>query len=198
MATGTAPLILASSSRYRQQLLQRITSGFDALSPDADESPLAGEKPRDLAERLASLKAAALSEQHPDAVVIGSDQVAALGDEPLGKPGNHENAARQLARCAGSQVTFYTAVTVLRGSDGFRETHTDITTVHFRALTAEEIDRYLSIEQPWDCAGSFKSEGLGAALFDAIENKDPTALIGLPIIWVAGSLRRAGIDMLRP
>jgi len=196
MTTGQPALILASGSRYRRELLQRITTDFETHSPDVDESPLGQETPAQLAARLAVLKATTVAEEHPEAIIIGSDQVAALGETTLGKPGDHATAAGQLQRCSGATVRFYTSVAIICRTRGFRETHTDITTVQFRDLSSAEIDSYLKQDQPWNCAGSFRSEGLGAALFDSIENSDPTALIGLPLIWVAASLRRAGIAIL--
>ena len=192
MTQTTRKLILASSSRYRRELLSRLNVGFEAISPDVDETPLQGEAPEALAIRLAEMKAQAIAEQHPGALVIGSDQVPALPDGPLlSKPGSVQIARQQLAAQSGSSVNFYTGVTVCCLETGFSESHTDLTSVHFRELTAEEIDAYIEAEQPLDCAGSFKSEGLGINLFNAIENRDPTALIGLPMIWVAGALRRA-------
>ena len=196
MPSPTSQLILASGSPYRRSLLQRLTIDFSTLVPGISEAAHAEEQPGALALRLASSKAAAIARENPEAVVIGSDQLAALDTEILGKPGKHSVAARQLARCSGKTVVFHTAVCVSCISNSFEETHVDITTVRFRTLTAAEIDRYLAKDQPWDCAGSFRSEGLGATLFDAIENQDPTAIIGLPLIWLAASLQRAGINLL--
>jgi septum formation protein len=176
--------------------LQRLTNAFECLPADIDEQPREGETPARLAARLAAEKAEKLAAQHPGAIVVGSDQVAALGDSALGKPGTPERAAEQLAACAGREVVFYTAVAVIRTDPGFREQHTDITRVQFRNLTAPEINAYLTADQPWDCAGSFRSEGLGAVLFESIHNRDPAAIIGLPLIWLAGSLRRAGLQLL--
>ena len=191
--TGTShlPLILASTSRYRRELLTRLGLEFHCVSPQVDESPLARESPSALAERLALAKASAVAHQHPAAVVIGSDQVAELDGEGLGKPHTHERAQAQLSVCSGRAVTFHTAVCVIapgRPPLAFR----DETRVHFRTLDADEIERYLRREQPYDCAGSFKSEGLGATLFESIENRDPTALIGLPLIALARALRSCG------
>jgi septum formation protein len=169
---------------------------FSTLVPGISETAHAEEQPGALALRLASSKAAAIAREHPEAVVIGSDQLAALDNEILGKPGKHSVAAHQLERCSGKTVVFHTAVCVSCISNSFEETHVDITTVHFRTLTPAEIDSYLAKDQPWDCAGSFRSEGLGATLFDAIENQDPAAIIGLPLIWLAASLQRAGINLL--
>jgi septum formation protein len=197
MLPRTAPqIILASSSIYRRELLSRVIQDFTCLSPDIDEAPLPGEQPMALAQRLAREKARKVATGHPEAVVIGSDQVAALDDQPLGKPGTVANAVQQLQRCSGQAVNFYTAVTVYRLEDNFKLEHVDVTTVQFRALGHEEIEAYVRREQPLDCAGSFKSEGLGVALFAAIKNNDPTALIGLPMIWLSNSLRQAGIKLL--
>ena len=187
-------LILASASPYRRELLKRIVPEFEVCAAAIDESRHADETPAELARRLAHAKAATVSGSHPGALVIGSDQVAALGDQALGKPGNAANAARQLAACSGQQVIFYTAVTV--GGPDFAEQHLDITTVTFRSLNATEIEHYLERDKPWDCAGSFRSEGLGAVLFESVSTQDPSAIVGLPLIWVAGSLRRAGWELL--
>lgn len=197
MSNTPIQLILASQSAYRRELLQRIAPDFAAIPAAVDETPQPGEAPPHLAARLAVAKAAAIAKQHPKALIIGSDQVAALGDRPLGKPGNAENAAAQLADCSGNTVNFYTAVSVVRLDDGFTASHTDITSVRFRDLSRHEIDAYLRLDEPWDCAGSFKSEAHGTLLFEAIENTDPSALIGLPLIWLAGCLRAAGINRLR-
>jgi len=197
MAIIEPTIILASQSPYRRELLLRLLPEFAVQAAHADESRLPGEKPAQLATRLAQAKATAVAEQTPDALVIGSDQVAALGDRVLGKPGNHASAAAQLMSCSGRSVVFHTAVTVMCKDRQFAEKHTDVTTVQFRKLTESEIDAYLRIDEPWDCAGSFKAEAHGSLLFEAIENNDPTGLIGLPIIWLAGSLRRAGIQLLK-
>ena len=189
-------LILGSSSPYRRELLQRLTTGFQTESPDIDETPLTGEAPADLAIRLAAAKAAVVAAKHPDSLVIASDQVASLDGRPLGKPGNRANAIRQLTDCSGQTVVFYTAVEVIRASDGFRDAWVDETRVQFRDLTAVEIGAYVDRDEPFNCAGSFRSEGLGAALFTRIENQDPTALIGLPLIRLAASLTAAGLSPL--
>lgn len=189
-------LILASGSPYRKELLQRLNYNFTSVSPDVDESLRSGESPGSLALRLARAKAAKVAQLHPAATVIGSDQVAALGEKILGKPGNHVTAAQQLAACSGKSVAFHTAVCVRQEDAQFEETHTDISTVNFRELSGKEIDAYLRADKPWDCAGSFKSEGLGAALFNSIRNEDPAAIIGLPMIWLTNSLRRAGLPIL--
>jgi septum formation protein len=193
--TNNSKLILASSSVYRQALLARVTTEFECISPDIDESYRDNEQAKDLAERLARGKALTIANEHPHATIIGSDQVASCKSRILGKPGNHETAAAQLMDCSGGSVVFHTAVHVCNLEQSFSKSHVDTTTVHFRNLSKAEIDAYLTAEKPWDCAGSFKSEGLGIMLFEAIENQDPTALIGLPMIWVSNCLRQAGIQI---
>lgn len=187
------PLILGSTSRYRRQLLERLQLPFDVAAPDVDETPLPGESPRDLALRLALAKARAVAAQHPQAIVIGSDQVADLNGKPLGKPGNHERATLQLREMRGHSMVFHTAVSVVCLETGFAQTDLAPVRVRFRSLDDAEIERYLRAEQPYDCAGSAKSEGLGIALLDAIESDDPTALIGLPLIRTCQMLRAAGV-----
>jgi septum formation protein len=189
-------LILGSTSRYRRELLQRLRVPFDVVSPDVDETPIANETPQALATRLALAKAKAVAALHPNAVVIGSDQVADLNGEPLGKPGTHERAVLQLQRMRGQTVVFQTAVSVVCQASGFEQTELAQIKVRFRDLSDAEIEAYLRAEEPYDCAGSAKSEGLGIALLDAIDNDDPTALIGLPMIRTARLLRAAGIDLL--
>ena len=189
-------LILGSTSRYRRELLQRLRVPFEVVSPDMDETPLANEAPQALATRLALAKAKAVAANHPNAVVIGSDQVADLNGEPLGKPGTHERAVLQLQRMRGQTVVFQTAVSVVCQASGFEQTELAQIKVRFRDLSDAEIEAYLRAEEPYDCAGSAKSEGLGIALLDAIDNDDPTALIGLPMIRTARLLRAAGIDLL--
>ncbi len=189
-------LILGSTSRYRRELLARLRVPFDVVSPEVDETPLAGETPQTLATRLALAKAKAVAALHPNAVVIGSDQVADLNGEPLGKPGNHERAVLQLQRMRGQTVVFQTAVSVVCQASQFEQTELAQIKVRFRDLSDAEIEAYLRAEEPYDCAGSAKSEGLGIALLDAIDNDDPTALIGLPMIRTARLLRAAGIDLL--
>jgi septum formation protein len=166
------------------------------VSPDVDETPLTGEAPQALATRLALAKAKAVAALHPNAVVIGSDQVADLNGEPLGKPGTHERAVAQLQRMRGQTVIFQTAVSVVCQASGFEQTELAQIKVRFRDLSDAEIEAYLRAEEPYDCAGSAKSEGLGITLLDAIDNDDPTALIGLPMIRTARLLRAAGIDLL--
>ena len=187
------PLVLGSTSRYRRELLQRLNLAFDVAAPDVDETPQHDEAPRALALRLALAKARAVSQQHPDAVVIGSDQVADLAGAPLGKPGNHERAVQQLRQMRGETVVFQTAVAVVCAATGFEQADLAAVQVQFRALSDDEIERYLRAEQPYDCAGSAKSEGLGIALLDAIHSDDPTALIGLPLIRTCRMLRAAGL-----
>jgi septum formation protein len=187
-------LILASTSPYRRELLARLQLDFDVAAPDMVETRLPGEPPRTLALRLAAAKAAAICAHHPSAWVIGSDQVAAFDDTVLGKPGTREAAIRQLAAMSGRSVEFFTAVCV-RHADGPRFDAIDSTIVRFRPLCGEEIERYIDAEQPIDCAGSFKAEGLGITLFEAIESCDPTALVGLPLIATARLLRKAGFAL---
>ena len=187
-------LILASTSIYRQELLARLRLPFETARPEVDESPLPGESPQALAERLAIAKAGAIAELEPAAFVIGSDQVAELDGRPLGKPGSRNGALAQLEAMSGRAVEFRTAVCVRR-ADQTPRSAVDTTTVRFRRLSLAEIGRYVDAEQPFDCAGSFKSEGLGITLFDAVETNDPTALIGLPLIATARLLRDAGLPL---
>ena len=189
-------LILASTSRYRRELLERLRLPFDVLSPDVDETALPGEAPAALAQRLALAKAHAVAKRHPNAIVIGSDQVADLAGEAIGKPGTHERAVAQLRRMRGHSVVFQTAVAVVCTANGYAGSALVPVTVRFRRLDDAEIERYLRAEQPYDCAGSAKAETLGIALLDAIESNDPTALIGLPLIKTCALLREAGIDPL--
>ncbi|BDU53790.1 Maf family nucleotide pyrophosphatase [Limnohabitans sp. INBF002] len=196
MSIAQRALILGSTSRYRRELLQRLRVPFDVVSPEVDETPLPDETPQALATRLALAKAKAVAALHPHAVVIGSDQVADLNGEPLGKPGTHERAVLQLQRMRGQTVVFQTAVSVVCQASGFEQTELAQIKVRFRDLSDAEIEAYLRAEEPYDCAGSAKSEGLGIALLDAIDNDDPTALIGLPMIRTARLLRAAGIDLL--
>jgi septum formation protein len=188
-------LVLASTSRYRRSLLERLGLPFAVDSPGTDETARPGESPATLAARLALAKARAVAPRHPLAHVIGSDQVASLEGSLLGKPGSPARACEQLARASGRSVEFLTAV-VLLGPDGSEHAHLDLTRVRFRTLTDAEIARYVELDKPLDCAGSFRSEGLGIALFEAVETRDPTALVGLPLVWLAAALRRAGLDPL--
>ncbi|MFD0738647.1 Maf family protein [Lysobacter koreensis] len=187
-------LILASTSRYRRELLARLRLPFEALLPDTDETPLAGETPPALARRLAIAKATSVAQREPGAWVIGSDQVAELDGRPLGQPGGRAAAIAQLAAMSGHAVRFRTGVCVAR-ADAAAQVVVDTTTVRFRTLAVDEIARYVDAEQPYDCAGSFKCEGLGISLFDAIDTQDPTALIGLPLIATARLLREAGFAL---
>jgi septum formation protein len=189
-------LILASTSRYRRELLERLRLPFEVQSPDVDETPRQGESPSALAERLAMAKALAVAQRAPATVVIGSDQVAELDEQAIGKPGSHERAAQQLRAMSGRNVVFHTAVAVVRQDVGFRRSTMVPVTVRFRHLQDAEIERYLRLEQPYDCAGSAKCETLGIALLEAIESNDPTALVGLPLIETCRLLREAGVDPL--
>jgi len=189
-------LILGSSSRYRKELLSRLKIPFEVAAPEVDETPLSNETPRDLALRLALAKARAVASQNPEAVVIGSDQVADLEGLPLGKPGNHVNAVKQLQRMRGKTVIFQTALSVVCLATGFEQTDLAAVKVTFRDLTDAEIEAYLMAEEPYDCAGSAKSEGLGIALLAAIDNDDPTALVGLPLIRTCHMLSAAGVKLL--
>ena len=198
MSTTRPALILGSTSRYRRELLERLRLPFTVHAPDVDESPLAGEAPTALAQRLALAKALAVSAAHPDAVVIGSDQVADLDGAPIGKPGTHERAVAQLRSMRGRSIVFQTAVAVVRNSTGYVGTALAPVTVRFRDLSDAEIEHYLRTEQPYDCAGSAKCETLGIALLEAIDSDDPTALVGLPLIRTCALLRAAGIDPLAP
>ena len=190
-------LILASTSRYRRELLERLRLPFEQQSPEVDETPLPGEAPAALAARLSLAKAQAVARLHPQAIVIGSDQVADLNGESIGKPGNHERACEQLRRMSGHRIVFQTGVAVVCEATGFSQQ--DLAPVHvvFRDLNEAEIENYLRAEQPYDCAGSAKSEGLGISLLAAIESDDPTALIGLPLIRTSQLLRAAGLDPLQ-
>lgn len=190
-------LVLASASPYRRALLSRLGVPFEQDAASVDERIDDGEAPADAVMRLARAKAAIVLARHPDAIVIGSDQVALRGDEILGKPGDAERAREQLTRSAGRQVEFLTAVCVLSGARPQEaEEHMDITRVVFRPLSPEEIRNYVDREKPVDCAGSFRAEGLGIALFERIDSQDPTGLVGLPLIWLAQALRRLGLPVL--
>lgn len=189
-------LILGSTSVYRRELLSRLRIPFSVESPQVDESPLPGESPPDLARRLALTKANAVAMRFPNSVVIGSDQVADLDGHSLGKPGNHERAVLQLRQMRGKTVIFQTAVAVVCLQSGFCQQTLAPVKVSFRSLSDSEIENYLQTEQPYDCAGSAKSEGLGIALLDSIESDDPTALVGLPLIRTSQMLRAAGIPLL--
>jgi len=189
-------LILASTSRYRAELLGRLGRPFSTEAPGIDETLLPGEQPGELVVRLARAKAAAVAARHPHAWVLGSDQLASRDGEVLGKPLDSDRCQAQLLASSGRRVSFLTAVCLMRAADSRRLEHVDTTVVQFRALSPAEVARYVRREKPLDCAGGFKCEGLGIALFDRIESVDPTALIGLPLIWVAQALREAGLDPL--
>ena len=193
--TGQRALVLGSTSRYRRELLQRFGLPFDVVGPHVDETPQPNEAPAALAQRLALAKAQAVAAQRPEAIVIGSDQVADLHGQPLGKPGTHERAVAQLRQMSGQTVLFQTAVAVVCAATGLAACELAVVRVVFRDLTETEIERYLRAEQPYDCAGSAKSEGLGITLLDHIDNDDPTALIGLPLIRTARLLRLAGLQL---
>lgn len=186
-------LILASTSPYRRQLLERLGLPFSIERPEVDETAQTGEAPSAMSERLARAKAATVAKHHPGAWVIGSDQVCERDGAAIGKSGDLLTAAAQLAAASGQTLRFHTAICLQR--DGIQHTHRDLTSVVFRALDAAEIERYLRIEQPYDCAGSFKCEGLGIALFERINSEDPTGLIGLPLIALARLLRAAGFQL---
>ena len=189
-------LVLGSTSAYRRELLARLHIPFEVAAPDVDETPFSGEAPQALAERLALAKARTVAARFPKAVVIGSDQVADLNGLSLGKPGTHDKAVAQLRQMRGQTVVFQTAVAVMCLETGFEQHGLAAVRVKFRDLTDEEIENYLQLEQPYDCAGSAKSEGLGIALLDTIESDDPTALIGLPLIRTCQMLRAAGMTLL--
>ncbi len=189
-------LILGSTSRYRSELLSRLRIPFEIHAPEVDETPLSGESPRALAVRLALAKARAVADRFPEAVVIGSDQVADLAGESLGKPGDHARATLQLRRMRGQTLVFQTAVAVVCRASGFVRQDLAPVRVVFRDLSDEAIESYLCLEQPYDCAGSARSEGLGIALLDTIDSDDPTALIGLPLIRTCRMLRAAGVALL--
>ena|SRR6185437_3606546 len=186
------PLILASTSPYRRMLLERLGLPFETVRPQVGEEHVAAESPSDRAMRLAMAKAEEVATRYPAAVVIGSDQVAAAGHKVLDKPGDEATCRAQLTTLSGSDARFYTGCAVIGPAGSVRLVHLDTTTVYFRSLSAKEIERYVEREKPFDCAGGFKAEALGITLFESIENKDPTALIGLPLIWLACALRRAG------
>ena len=197
MVSGRPVLILASTSRYRRELLERLHLPFTVQAPEVDERPLAGEPPAETACRLALAKARAVAVQHPGALVIGSDQVAELDGAAIGKPGSHQRALEQLRAMSGRTVLFHTAVAVLCLATGFEDEALVTVTVRMRELGEAEIEHYLRIEQPYDCAGSAKAETLGIALIEAIVSDDPTALVGLPLIRTSAMLRAAGLDPLK-
>ncbi|MFN3544918.1 MAG: Maf family nucleotide pyrophosphatase [Thiobacillus sp.] len=189
-------LVLASTSRYRRDLLSRLRLPFEVVAPDVDETPLPGETPSATALRLSVLKAQAAASTHPDALIIGSDQVLMLDDEQLGKPGNHDNAFAQLKKMQGKAMVFHTALTLLNSTTGHAQTRDVPTVVHIRPLTDAQIEAYLQKEQPYDCAGSAKSESLGIALMQRMESPDPTALVGLPLMALTEMLMNESVDVL--
>jgi len=193
---NSQPIVLASTSIYRSQLLSTLQLPFLTASPNVDETPLPEETAKLTSQRLSQLKAQAVAQQHPDALIIGSDQVALLGSEQLGKPLTHDNAVRQLRAMRGKRVDFYTAVSLLNARTGNMQTALAETRVSFRDLSDNEIERYLRKEQPYHCAGSAKSEGLGIALIERIEGSDPNALIGLPLIILVDMLKKQGVEIL--
>ena len=196
MRQTVTKLLLASSSPYRRALLEQLNLSAEYESPSIDETPAPGESAADLAKRLAQQKVEALKPYFPDHVIIGSDQSACADGWLLNKPGSYDKAFAQLSACSGHLVTFYTGLCVYHGPSGQSDHHLVITEVAFRQLEDAQIRRYLEIEQPYDCAGSFKCEGLGISLFTKITSDDPTALIGLPLISLTASLSRFGLDPL--
>lgn len=193
---NSQPIILASTSIYRSQLLSTLQIPFTTASPDVDETPLMGETGRQTSQRLSQLKAQAVAQQFPDALIIGSDQVALLEGAQLGKPLTHDNAVSQLRAMRGKTVDFYTAVSLFNSRTKVMQTALAETKVSFRDLTDDEIERYLHKEQPYHCAGSAKSEGLGIALIQRIQGDDPNALIGLPLIILIDMFKKQGVNIL--
>lgn len=191
----TMPLVLASSSAFRKDLLSKLGLPFECASPDIDETALANESAHDTALRLSEAKACALKAQFPKHLIIGSDQVALLDGKHIGKPLTHENAVVQLNKASGKQVRFYTGLCVLNSETDSKHSLVETVDVHFRNLSLDAIERYLRIEQPYWCAGSFKCEGLGISLFERIESRDPNTLIGLPLIALCDMLRTEGIQI---
>ncbi|WP_312954257.1 Maf family protein [Pseudomonas songnenensis] len=188
-------LLLASSSRYRQQLLSRLRLPFDSCAPEIDETALPGESAEHLVRRLAERKASALATRYPDSLIIGSDQVAVLNQDILGKPHTFERAKQQLLAASGGSVRFFTGLALLDSMNGKLQVACVPFTVHFRTLDEARIERYLKAEQPYDCAGSFKAEGLGISLFRATEGEDVTSLVGLPLIRLVDMLLNAGVEV---
>ncbi|PKM05352.1 MAG: septum formation inhibitor Maf [Gammaproteobacteria bacterium HGW-Gammaproteobacteria-6] len=189
------PLVLASSSPYRRALLERLQLPFEWAAPDIDESPLSGEDPESLTLRLAQTKARALTAEYPAHLIIGSDQVLLLDGQPVSKPGNHAAATAQLRASSGKTLTFSTAICLLNSATGEAQSHCEPFQAVFRTLSDETIERYLNREKPYDCAGSFKSEGLGITLFHALRGDDPNSLIGLPLIRLCDMLQQAGYTL---
>ncbi|WP_417347727.1 Maf family protein [Ferrimonas sp.] len=191
------PLILGSTSPFRREILEKLNLPFSCEKPEVDETPLDNETAYQLVMRLAEAKARAAGTQHKDAWVIGSDQVAVIDDEILGKPGNHDKAIEQLTAASGKKVTFYTSLCLLNTDTGESQVDVETFKVYFRTLNHKQIDAYLKAEQPYNCAGSFKSEGLGIALFDRLSGRDPNTLMGLPLIRLTEMLQAEGFDVLR-
>jgi septum formation protein len=189
------PLVLASTSRYRRELLERLRIPFVTCGSQVEETRGPDEDALTLSQRLSREKAAAVAPRYPNSLIIGSDQVALRGRIVLGKPGSREKCIEQLRDASGQRVLFHSGVQVIDTRTGRQESHVDTTTVTFRTLTDAEIRRYVDAEQPFDCAGGFKCEGLGISLFERIDSQDPTALMGLPLIWLSGALRRAGFEL---
>lgn len=193
---NSQPLVLASTSNYRSELLTRLRIPFQTAAPDVDETPLPGESAQQTSWRLSRAKAQAVAAHHPGALIIGSDQVALLGNQQLGKPLTHDNAVQQLRAMRGQTVTFYTALTLLNAQTGDIQTEVAINRVNYRKLTDAQIENYLRAEQPYHCAGSAKSEGLGIALISSMEGDDPNALVGLPLILLVNMLLGQGVKIL--
>ncbi|SDK32016.1 septum formation protein [Methylophilus rhizosphaerae] len=196
MALSISSLILASSSRYRREVLQKLHLPFTCSSPDIDETPLANESPEQTSLRLAENKARKVAESHPDALIIGCDQVATVDGLQIGKPGNHENAVKQLTMLSGKEVIFHSALCLYDSTNRHMQSTIVPYYVKFKTLTPQQIETYLRLEQPYDCAGSAKSEGMGIALLEYMRGDDPNALIGLPLIALTHMLQQAGIDVL--
>jgi septum formation protein len=193
---NSQPLVLASTSSYRSDLLARLRIPFQTAAPDVDETPLVDESAKQTSWRLSRAKARAVAAQFPDALIIGSDQVALLGSQQLGKPLTHDNAVRQLRAMRGQTVSFYTALTLFNAQTGDIQTEVAINRVNYRKLTDEQIENYLHAEQPYHCAGSAKSEGLGIVLISSMEGDDPNALVGLPLILLVNMLLGQGVKIL--
>jgi MAF protein len=189
-------IVLGSSSPFRKALLEKLDLSFDTDSPDIDETPLKNEHPKDMVERLAKAKAQAIAERHPQSIIIASDQCATLDGEIIGKPGNHENAIKQLQKASGRTVTFYTSLCVMNAATNQYEEVVEPFYVYFRELTDSQIENYLKKEEPYNCAGSFKSEGLGIALFERLEGNDPNTLIGLPLIKLIQMLEKYHVEVI--
>lgn len=195
MTNSSPQIVLGSTSPFRKELLERLNVDFITDSPDIDETPLINEPPKSYVERLAIEKAKAVALRHPNSLIIGSDQCSLLNDEIRGKPHTHENAIKQLSESSGNRVSFLTALCLYDSNDHSYQLETVPFHVNFRELTATEIEAYLLAEQPYSCAGSFKSEGLGITLFKSLQGDDPTALIGLPLIKLSGMLRQKNIKL---